>query len=594
MKTAGPTRSACSPNPPIENLVLKRIKPRVSPLILRKRAEAALGATRTDIAQMSAEEIKKLVHELQIHQIELQLQNEELRQSQVELAESRDRFNDLYDFAPVGYVTLDFNAKVLQANLTAASMLGVTRTELIGRRFTGFVTRDAQDSFYQHQRAAMESGRRQIGEIVLRRLDGIMLSVQVETICTQDPSTFTRQLRSTISDITALKRAEEALRQSHADLEKRVEARTRQENAVAALSREALASRDIGWLLRQAVVMLAKLLEVQFSKVLELSPAGDELVLRAGVGWKEGCLGVSRVPAFGDSQASYTLKKNEPILAEDITKEKRFRAASLLLDHSVVSGMSVVIRGRDLPYGVLSVHTASKRCFSDDEATFLQSIADVLAEAIMRRQLEERLIAISNREQIRLGYDLHDGLCQQLAGIEFRAVALAGKLVSNPDAQDEAQRIGALLRDSMQHARVLSRGLTPVDLEANGLMFALGQLATSCRQLYGVDCQFRYDRPILIEVERATHLYRIAQEAISNGIKHGHAKTIAIGLQHAGSEALLTITNDGLPLPRDPERRRGMGLQIMRYRADMIGATLRIESIEDGKTAVVCSFKPGE
>jgi PAS domain S-box-containing protein len=718
--------------------VLKRGKAGISPVSLRERAEAALGASRADIARMSPEEIKKLVHELQVHQIELELQNEELRQSQLELAESRDRFNDLYDIAPVGYVTLGDGAKILQTNLTAASMLGVARRHLIGRRFTSFVTRDAQDNFYFYQRAAVETRTKQTGELLLKRSDGILLPVHLETICAQDPLTGIRHWRSTISDISALKQAEEALRQSHAELEKRVrertaelslanetlrvsearkgamlnasldgiitiehsgqildfnpaaekifgyqcgeilgnemlkliappalqsphwrdlerylttgegpaldrrievtarrrdgsefpielaiarigdqwpplfisfvrditarrraqaelEARTRQESAVAALSRQALIGRDLGWLLREATVVLTQVLGAEFSKVLELMPGGHELLLRAGVGWSEGCVGVSRIPARGDSQASYTLQRNEPILVEDWTKETRFPPAALLLDHSVVSGISVVIHGRSQPYGILSVHTARKRCFNVHEVHFLQSISDVLAEAIMRRQLEEELLAISNREQLRIGHDLHDGLCQQLAGIEFRAVVLAGKLTGNPEAQQEAESIGGLLRDSMQDARILSQGLAPVDLEANGLMSALDQVATSCGQLYGVDWQFRYDRLVLIgSRETATHLYRIAQEAINNAIKHGHAKTIVIGLRHAGAETLLTVTNDGLPFPSDTERRGGMGLQIMRYRADVIGATLRIESMGDGKTAMVCSFKPAD
>ena len=137
-----------------------------------------------------------------------------------------------------------------------------------------------------------------------------------------------------------------------------------------------------------------------------------------------------------------------------------------------------------------------------------------------------------------------------------------------------------------------------MDLEADGLMSALGQLATSCR-LYGVDCRFHCDQPVPIRAqETATHLYRIAQEAICNAIRRGHANTILFGLRHAGSETSLTVTNDGLPFACDAERHDGMGLKIMRYRADMIGATLRIESSGDvigsGKTVVVCSLKPAE
>lgn len=596
MKKAGPTQSVCLPKTAVEDLVLKRGKDGIPSLSLRKRAKAALSATAIDVAAMSPVQVAKFIYELQLHQIELKLQNEELRQSQMELAESRDRFNDLYDYAPVGYVTLDRDSKVLHANLTAASMLGIARGELIGQRFTHFIAYADQDNFYLHRRAAVETGTKQVSELLLRRKDGTTVNVQFETLYSEDPVQGSRNWRSTITDITALKQAEEALRKSHTELEKRVEAelkaRTRQESAVAALGREALAGRDIGWLFREAVVVLGQVLQVEFSSMLELTPAGDELVLRAGVGWFKGCVGTSRVPVCDGFQASYTLRKDEPVLLEDLAKETRFQADALWLDHSAVSGMSVVIHGRSQPYGILSAHSASKRKFDGHEAIFLQSIADVLAQAIMRRQLEENLLAVSSREQLRIGHDLHDGLCQQLAGIEFRTVVLAGKLTSNPDARAEVERIGAWLRDSMEQARILSRGLAPVDLEANGLMAALSQLAASCGQLYGVDCQFDCDQPVLIAgQEPATHLYRIAREALTNAIKHGHAKTIIIGLRQTNGETLLTVTNDGSPLPTDAERRGGMGLQIMRYRADMIGARLRFETTRDGKTAVVCSFR---
>jgi len=717
--------------------VSKTVNPRIPALSLRKRAEAALGARNKDLQRLSGEQVKKLVHELLVHQIELELQNEELRESQLELADSRDCFNDLYDFAPVGYVTLDRDTKIVQANLTAVSMLGVTRARLLGRKFTGFITPESQDTFYLHQQAAGESEVKKVSELLLQRADGVKMFVQFETVRTKDPLTDSLRWRSTMCDITTLKQAEEALRKSHCELEERVrartaelsqanemlrlsearkaavldasleaiitidqngkildfnrsaetifgyqcnevlgkemlkligpvafqsapwrdleqylatehsptvdgrievsarrrdgsefpveletaritaaqppificfmrdittririraetEARTRQETAVAALSREALAGRNIGSLCREAVSTLARELGVEFSKALELTPGGDELILRAGVGWREGCVGMRRVPARSDTQASYTLQQSEPVLVEDITKETRFRASALLLDHSVVSGMSAVIRGRSQPYGVLSAHTARKRCFNNHEAYFLQSIADLLADAIMRRQLEEKLLEISDREQLRIGQDLHDGLCQQLAGIEFRTVVLADKLADLSGAREEARNIGALLRDSIQDARILSRGLAPVDLEINGLMCALSRLATSCGQLYEISCQFDCERPVLIEdQETATHLYRIAQEAIGNAIKHGHAKTIVVSLRRTGGETLLSITNDGLPLPSDLERRGGMGLQIMRYRADMIGATFLIKSTGDGKTAVICSFKHG-
>jgi signal transduction histidine kinase len=417
-------------------------------------------------------------------------------------------------------------------------------------------------------------------EMIAMRHDGSEFPVELAIVRIGDR--HSSMFIGFVRDITERARAEAEMK-----------ARTRQERAVADLSRKALAGCDLRWLLREAVGVVAQVLEIEFSKVLELTPAGDQLVLRAAVGWAEDCVGVSRVPARGDSQAGYTLQRGEPVLVEDLAKETRFRAADLLLEHSVVSGMSVVIHGRGQPYGVLSAHTAKKRRFNNHEAHFLQSIADVLAEAIVRRQLEEELLAIANREQLRIGQDLHDGLCQHLVGIEFRTGVLADKLTGDPDARQEAERIGELLREGMHQARILSRGLAPVDLEANGLMSALSELATSCGQLYGIDCKFHCDRPVLIATQNtASHLYRIAQEAINNAVRHGHAKTIAIELQNGDTEAVLSVTNDGAPLPTKLGRSGGMGLHILRYRAEMIGAMLRIVSTAQGKTAVICSFKP--
>ena len=231
--------------------------------------------------------------------------------------------------------------------------------------------------------------------------------------------------------------------------------------------------------------------------------------------------------------------------------------------------------------------------FSSDDVHFLQSIADLLATAIERRQLEEELLAATAREQRRLGQDLHDGLCQHLAGIEFRNEALALDLEDDPPAREEVENIGALLREGTRQARMLARGLAPVELEKNGLMAALTELAANSAILYRIECGFTCEQPVLVtDGAKATHLYRIAQEAISNAVRHARAKTIALELRPDGDEAVLTVTNDGTPLPAEPGRIGVMGLRIMRYRAELIGATLRLSSTSEGKTGLNCRFKP--
>jgi GAF domain-containing protein len=139
-------------------------------------------------------------------------------------------------------------------------------------------------------------------------------------------------------------------------------------------------------------------------------------------------VGHAKLIAGRESPAGFTLFSSSPVILEDLGTETRFRGPQLLLNHGVVSGVIVVIHGRCKPYGVLGAYTTKQRKFTNDDVHILQSVAGVLAAAIDRRKLEEELLAISGREQQRIGQDLHDGLCQQLAGIEFRNSVLALQL----------------------------------------------------------------------------------------------------------------------------------------------------------------------
>ncbi len=136
---------------------------------LRKRAEAMLEQETLDIRDMSKDEARKLVHELRTHQIELEMQNEELRRAQEELVESRDRYSDLYDFAPVDYATLSDKGLILKANLTMAEMLGVERRSLVQKRLSAFILPEDQDAYYQHRQEILESKQPGTCRIRMRR-----------------------------------------------------------------------------------------------------------------------------------------------------------------------------------------------------------------------------------------------------------------------------------------------------------------------------------------------------------------------------------------------------------------------------------------
>ena len=196
---------------------------------LRKRAEARLR-DQTDVTpKTSPEEASKLVHELRTHQIELEMQNEELRRTQQELLESRDRYSDLYDFAPVGYMTVDRKGLVLEANLTAAEMLGLERSLLVKQPLSAFVVDQDQDTYYRHRKEILdEPNRHHTCELRMRRKDNTELWVMLESRVAVDRDGNTRQLNLSLSEITERKQAEETRRR----LEREVQQRRRIESLV--------------------------------------------------------------------------------------------------------------------------------------------------------------------------------------------------------------------------------------------------------------------------------------------------------------------------------------------------------------------------
>ncbi len=187
---------------------------------LRKRAEAGLEREAMDSPGLSPEETRKLVHELRTHQIELEMQNEELRRSQEKLGESRDRYSDLYDFAPVGYVTTSHKGLILEANLALAEMLGVERRALVRHPLSAFIIPDDQDIYYRHRREVLESKQRDTCRLRMLRRDGEPLWAQMDSILIEADDENDTRLRTVISDITERKRAEETLTEANERLRK--------------------------------------------------------------------------------------------------------------------------------------------------------------------------------------------------------------------------------------------------------------------------------------------------------------------------------------------------------------------------------------
>lgn len=219
-----------------------------------------------------------------------------------------------------------------------------------------------------------------------------------------------------------------------------------------------------------------------------------------------------------------------------------------------------------------------------------------------RKRLEREILLVSDREQRRIGVDLHDGLGTHLTGIALMARGIARNLrAGRKVGADEMDEIARLVGDGIEQARTLAQGLNPFLLEVRGLPIALRELAANLEARTGISCTFEEDAGgVSLSSEQSMHLYRITQEALTNAVRHAGASHIWITLSRKRKDHpyRLTIRDDGTGFqPSGGEETRppvaGMGLSIMRYRAEMIGARLDVTSAPGAGTTITCSFRPG-
>jgi signal transduction histidine kinase len=226
------------------------------------------------------------------------------------------------------------------------------------------------------------------------------------------------------------------------------------------------------------------------------------------------------------------------------------------------------------------------------EGQVRQRTTALTEEMAERERLERELLEISEREQRRIGQDLHDGLCQHLTGATLAGQVLEEKLAAlNLSEAVDANKVVEIIEEGINLSRRLAKGLYPVEMEADGLMLALEEFAATSSELFKVSCRFECDSPVLIhDPATAGHLYRIAQEAVGNAIKHGKARNILIRLDVSEESTVLSVKDDGTGLPEPLPENRGLGLRIMAHRSAMIGGTFNVRRDETGGTLATCEL----
>jgi len=566
----------------------------------RHRAEEAAAQQFAGEDLPSPDLLPHLVHELRVHQIQLQMQNRALRDAQAELATSRERYADLFDFAPVGYITVDDAGSIEEVNLTACEMLGVERGRALGQRLARYIQPAAKDRFMEFLRSCrrQEPGEESTAGFVLGDVPEIELPVLVRCGVAVDPHTTRRQYRLTLTDIRAQKQAEDDLRSLNATLEQRVAERTGAMQLLRDVASKANRAETVEEALEFCLRRVAEHTGWRFGHAWLPADDDTKLLVPADARYAAGAQGRG---AFREWTLQQPLRSGECLpglvyasaeahwitdVAGGLQPARAERAKQL----GLVAAAAFPVMAENRVAGVLEFFAETPIKPDSDILELMTGVGAQIGRVIERKAFQDRLLTLSEDEQRRIGQELHDDVGQELTGLALHVETLEEMLpeTAGPLRQlvEKISRAIARIRGKIRN---LSRGLVPMEIDAPALETALEGLALQMSESKGIKCTYRALGRIRVTSRRtATQLYRIAQEAVCNAAKHSQAGNVDIELASDSGAAVLEVRDDGQGLLAERQTTAGKGMQIMRYRAGLIGGTLTVESLPRGGTRVRC------
>lgn len=537
--------------------------------LIRASAERLLDNL-SETGNISRTDVKSLIYELQIHQVELEVQNEELQQTQLKLGDARDQYRELYDHAPVAYLTLDQQGIILKANLKAAELLGSVRKTLAGKALANYITAESQDDFYLHLQAVFSAEKKHSVEATLKKAPGRKepeTVIRLESICKVLTDSKTLYSHTALIDISVEKAAEEALLKVNRLLAEKVDKG----------SRELTIRRD-EW---------AAILNTATDAIITINDRGDiETVNRAA----SAMFGYDEAELVGSPVA---MLMPEPHASTHNEYIRRY----LETGHSHILGQTTEMVGKRQDGSLFPVSLSVNRI--DDELRFIGIIRDMTD----RVKLEHQLLQSIEAERNRISRELHDNISQLLVGMAMQTQSLTDSFrqQGNRACASELSALGSGLAKAAQEVNVVVKDLAGLLLEENRLEDYFATLVGNCSVYSKAAITLDWQDGLLIEnVQIGTQLFRIAQEALHNAIKHADATEIRISVAENAGVLMLSIVDNGsngamnnqqnLPL----KKLTGMGVSNMKYRAHVLGATLTIDTDSHGTIVrcVLAGFEP--
>jgi PAS domain S-box-containing protein len=529
--------------------------------------------------------------------------DQERQQGIAELQASENRFRQLIEQAADGIFIADREGRYRRVNQSGAAMLGFAPDELVGKPITALLAETDGARLHQIQQRLSEPGQRHIGEWQLKRKDGAYLPVEINAQILPDGRWL-----AIVRDSTERKAFEEQLA-----------AHARQQAVAARLGQEALREEDLSHFMNVVVQEVVETLAVDFCKLSELSADGSQLLLRAGWGWRPGLIGTAILGTEAHSQSGYTLLTSEPVIVTNMKTETRFTASDILMEHGVVSGVSCVIGDpHEHPFGVLGAHTRQERHFTEDEVNFLQSVANLVAYTVQRKEaevalrqlnatLEERVaertaeLERSNQELDQFAYVASHDLKAPLRAIDNLATWITedtSGLLPAPSREhlmklrSRVNRMEHLLDDLLTYSRVGRNHSTEEAVDVN-------QLLKNIIELLGAPAGFVITVAPAIPTLRTPRapLELVFRNLINNAIKHHDQPTqgrITVTFEECAKVVRFTVADNGPGIdpqfherifgmfqtlhPRDEIEGSGMGLAIVKKTVEYWGGTITVDS----------------